>query len=60
MQQIPNWRASQDYQAGLSTNSRLIVAEGSDHSIHWDRPTLVIDSVRAVIEAARTGQALMQ
>jgi len=60
MQQIPNWRESQDYQAGLSTNSRLIVAEGSDHSIHWDRPALVIDAVRAVIEAARTGHALMQ
>ena len=60
MQQIPNWRESQDYQAGLSTNSRLIVAEGSDHSIHWDRPALVIDAVRAVIAAAHTGQALAQ
>jgi len=60
MQQLPNWRESQDYQAGLSTNSRLIVAEGSDHSIHWDRPALVIDAVRAVIEAARIGQALAQ
>jgi pimeloyl-ACP methyl ester carboxylesterase len=60
MQQILYWRESQDYQAGLSTNSRLIVAEGSDHSIHWDRPALVIDAVRAVIEAAHTGQALAQ
>jgi pimeloyl-ACP methyl ester carboxylesterase len=60
MQQVPNWRESQDYQAELSTNSRLIVAEGSDHSIHWDRPALVIDAVRAVIEAAHTGQSLAQ
>jgi pimeloyl-ACP methyl ester carboxylesterase len=60
MQQTPNWRESQHYQAGLSTNSRLVVAEGSDHSIHWDRPALVIDAVRAVIAAARTGQALVQ
>lgn len=60
MQQSPNWRESQDYQAGLSTNSRLIVAEGSDHSIHWDRPALVTDAVRMVITAARTGQALAQ
>jgi pimeloyl-ACP methyl ester carboxylesterase len=58
MQQIPHWRESQAYQAGLSTNSRLIVAEGSDHSIHWDHPALVIDAVRAVIEAAHTGHAL--
>jgi pimeloyl-ACP methyl ester carboxylesterase len=58
--QIPNWRESQDYQAELSTNSRLIVVEGSDHSIHWDRPALVMDAVRAVIVAARTGQALAQ
>jgi pimeloyl-ACP methyl ester carboxylesterase len=60
MQQIPNWRESQDYQAGLSTNSRLIVADDSDHSIHWDRPAIVIDAVRAVIEAAHTGQSLAQ
>ena len=60
MQQIPYWRESQDYQAGLSTNSHLIVADDSDHSIHWDRPALVIAAVRAVIEAAHTGQALAQ
>jgi len=60
MHQIPNWRESQEYQAGLSTNSRLIVAEGSDHSIHWDRPALVIAAVRAVIAAARTDQPLAQ
>ena len=60
MQQLPDWRESQDYQAGLSTNSRLIVAEGSDHSIHWDRPALVIDAVRAVVAAARTDQPLAQ
>jgi pimeloyl-ACP methyl ester carboxylesterase len=60
MQQIPNWRESQEYQAGLSTNSRLIVAAGSDHSIHWDQPGLVMDAVRTVIVAARTGRALAQ
>jgi len=60
MQQIPNWRESQEYQAGLSTNSRLIVADGSDHSIHWDRPALVIDAVREVIDAAHSGHSLAQ
>jgi pimeloyl-ACP methyl ester carboxylesterase len=60
MQQRPSWRESQDYQAGLSTNSRLIVAEGSDHSIHWDQPNLVMDAVRTVLAAAQTGRALAQ
>jgi pimeloyl-ACP methyl ester carboxylesterase len=60
MQQIPNWRESQEYQARLSTNSRLIVAEGSDHSIHWDQPGLVMDAVRTVLAAARAGRALAQ
>jgi pimeloyl-ACP methyl ester carboxylesterase len=60
MQQVPNWRESQAYQAGLSTNSHLIVADDSDHSIHWDHPALVIDAVHSVIEAARTGQSLAQ
>jgi pimeloyl-ACP methyl ester carboxylesterase len=60
LQQSPDWRDSQAYQAGLSTNSRLIVAEGSDHSIHWDRPAMVIDAVRAVIESANTRQPLVQ
>ena len=60
MQHVPNWRESQAYQAGLSTNGHLIVADDSDHSIHWDHPALVIEAVRAVIEAARTGQSLAQ
>ena len=60
MHQILNWRESQEYQVGLSTNSRLIVAEGSDHSIHWDRPALVIRAVRAAIDAARTGHSLAE
>lgn len=60
MAKIPNWRESQAYQAGLSSNSRMIVAEGSDHGIHWDRPQLVIDCVLAAIESARTGRRLVQ
>jgi pimeloyl-ACP methyl ester carboxylesterase len=60
IQYVPNWRESQVYQAGLSTNSRLIVADDSDHSIHWDRPALVIDAVRTLIEAADTGQSLVR
>ena len=54
----PHWRESLAYQAGLSTNSRLTIVAGSDHSIHWEAPALVVDAVRQVVEAARTDQPL--
>jgi pimeloyl-ACP methyl ester carboxylesterase len=54
----PTWSDSQEYQAGLSTNSRLTVAEGSDHMVHWDRPAAVIQAVVVVAEAGRTGHPL--
>ena len=54
MAQTPNWPEAQRRQAALSTNGRLIVAEGSGHYIHWDQPTLVIDAVRQVIEDVRS------
>ena len=50
----PIWAEAQRRQAALSTNGRLIVAEGSGHSIHWDQPALVIDALRQVIEQARS------
>ena len=43
-----------------SANGRLVVAENSGHYIHWERPDLVIEAVRQVVEAARTGQPLGQ
>jgi pimeloyl-ACP methyl ester carboxylesterase len=50
----PIWAEAQRRQAALSTNGRLIVAEGSGHTIHWEQPALVIDAVRQVIEQARS------
>jgi pimeloyl-ACP methyl ester carboxylesterase len=50
MTATPYWVEAQRRQAALSTNGRLIVAEGSGHYIHWEQPTLVIDAVRQVIE----------
>ena len=41
-------------QAALSSNGRLIIAEGSGHAIHWEQPTLVVDAVRQVIEDVRS------
>ena len=48
----PIWLEAQRRLAALSSDSRLIIAEGSGHYIQWDHPTLVIDAVRQVIAAA--------
>src|SRR4051794_10933016 len=50
----PIWAEAQRRQAALSTNGRLIVAEGSGHAIHWEQPALVIDAVRQVIADVRS------
>jgi pimeloyl-ACP methyl ester carboxylesterase len=50
----PIWLEAQRRQAALSSDSRLIVAEGSGHAIHWEQPALVIDAVRQVVEKARS------
>jgi pimeloyl-ACP methyl ester carboxylesterase len=54
MTAIPHWAEAQPRLAALSTNGRLIVAEGSGHAIHWEQPTLVIDAVRQVIDDVRS------
>jgi hypothetical protein len=40
---------------GLSENSELVVANNSEHYIQFDRPELVVDSIRQVVNAARDG-----
>jgi pimeloyl-ACP methyl ester carboxylesterase len=50
----PIWAEAQRRQAALSTNGRLMVAEGSGHAIHWEQPALVIDALRQVIEDVRS------
>jgi pimeloyl-ACP methyl ester carboxylesterase len=39
--------------ARLAPNGRHVVAEGAGHDIHQERPSLVIEAVRWVVEAAR-------
>ena len=39
----------------LSENSELVVAKNSDHYMHFDRPELVVDAIRRVVDAARDG-----
>ena len=46
------------FEAGLinlSENSELVVAKNSEHYIQFDRPVLVVDSIRRVVDAARDG-----
>ena len=52
----PLWLPAQQQLAGLSSNAKLIVVEGSSHYIHWDQPMLVARAIRQVVEAARTDQ----
>jgi pimeloyl-ACP methyl ester carboxylesterase len=50
--QINEFEASRQ---DLSENSKLVVAKNSAHYIQWDRPELVVDAIRQVVDAARDG-----
>ncbi|MBN1956529.1 MAG: alpha/beta hydrolase [Anaerolineae bacterium] len=49
----PLWLELQDELASLSTNSAHIIAAGSGHAIHLDRPGLVIEAIQQVIGQSR-------
>jgi pimeloyl-ACP methyl ester carboxylesterase len=52
------WRASQEQLVAISTNSLLMVAQNSGHTIPLDEPEVVADAVRRVLDADRTGAGL--
>ena len=54
----PILRAAMRTQAGLSSNSRLVIATNSGHGIQIDQPAFVIDAVQQVLASARIGQML--
>ena len=54
----PLWLPAQVQQARLSTNAKLIVAKDSSHYIHWDQPTLVVQAIDQVVDAARMNRRL--
>jgi pimeloyl-ACP methyl ester carboxylesterase len=54
---LPFWKEAQEIMTGLSSNSRMIVAS-SGHAVHFEQPALVVESIRQVVDAARTGQPL--
>jgi pimeloyl-ACP methyl ester carboxylesterase len=53
----PNWDAPQRAVAALSRNSRYTLVAGG-HGIASEQPQIVIDAVRDVVEAIRTGKPL--
>ncbi len=54
---LPHWAEAQRRQAAQSSEGRMVIASGSSHAIHWDRPDLVIASVREVVANARSRQS---
>lgn len=50
--------ASEAFLAGLSRNSRFIVARASFHEVHLYEPQVVTDAILQVVASARTGKRL--
>lgn len=57
--QDADWRAAQDVQMTLSSNSRLVVVPQSSHFIALDQPQAVADAIADVLGSARTRQPLV-
>jgi pimeloyl-ACP methyl ester carboxylesterase len=47
-------REMQDELVGLSSNSKLVLVEQSDHNIPLEQPAVVVDAIREVVEAIRS------
>jgi pimeloyl-ACP methyl ester carboxylesterase len=50
------WEKMQEELAHLSTRGTQVIAKNSSHYIQLDRPDVVIDAVRGVVEQARAGR----
>jgi hypothetical protein len=53
-----DWSRFQDELAALSTSSVHVVAKNSDHMIQENAPDLVVEGVREVVDAVRSGGSL--
>ena len=51
----PGFLSAMERLASLSTDSELIVAENSGHSIMWDEPELVVEAVQTLISRVNDG-----
>lgn len=54
------WDQMQEESKQLSPLSRRIIAKGSDHYIHVDRPELVVREVTSLVEALRQGKVAIR
>jgi len=52
------WLAAHKKQAQLSTNSMLVEASKSGHYIQETQPDLIVEAIRLVVDAARSGRSL--
>ena len=52
-QAMAAWAELQAELVTLSSNGKQVIAEGAEHHVHLDRPELVIDAIREVVEATR-------
>ena len=55
---VPNafekaWQQGQDRLVRLEPDARHVVAEKSDHYVQISQPQLVVDAIRAVVDAVR-------
>lgn len=48
-----SWQKTQSGMAARSSRGRLVVAEESGHDVHVDRPDLVVEAIRQVVEESR-------
>jgi pimeloyl-ACP methyl ester carboxylesterase len=48
------WRELQGELAALSSRGRLVVAENAGHMVHHERPDVVVDAIRDVVEGVRS------
>jgi pimeloyl-ACP methyl ester carboxylesterase len=49
------WEKMQEELADLSTQGTQVIATGSSHAVQWDRPDVVIEGIRNVVEQVRVG-----
>lgn len=56
----PRWLDAQKKLAALSDNSHMMIVDGADHMIQIDQSQVVVDGIREVVNAVRTGEPLAQ
>jgi hypothetical protein len=48
-----HWQQWQENLAKLSSNSKIVIAEESDHNIHLHQPYLIVHEVQELVDAVR-------